>query len=373
MGRRSSTDGFHNNLPQLRAKAGWSQQELADRADLTRQAVQAIEAGKYVPNTVVAMNLARALRCTVEDVFSLAPDERQIVLDQSNHRANSRLILGRVGSHTITHALAGERAIAEGFLPSDGIADGSRAQVTVAEELIDRTAFIVGCDPSLGILASWVTRSAANGRLIWIPGSSKDALDHLGRGAAHVAGVHMRDPRTGEFNIAAARRALRFGGAVISYAVWEQGLMLAPGNPSGITGVESLQGKGVRLVNREQGSGSRALLDQLLIDEGIPSAKLAGYDNAALSHIAVARRVVDGSADAGIGLRAVASIFGLDFVPLAEARFDLLIPAEHMDHPTITTMLDLLQARGLRRELSALPGYDITELGAIRKTFETAA
>ena len=373
MGRRSSTDGFTNNLPQLRAKAGWSQQELADRADLTRQAVQAIEAGKYVPNTVVAMNLARALSCSVEDVFSLATDEHHIVLDQSNIAMNARLIIGRVGGRTVSHALAGERAIAEGFLPSDGIADGPRAQVTVAEELIDRTAFIVGCDPSLGILASWVTRIAPDRRLIWIPGSSKGALDHLGRGAAHVAGVHMRDPRTGEFNIASAKRGLRSGGAVISYAAWEQGLMLAPGNPSGITGVEGLLGKGVRLVNREQGSGSRALLDQLLTAEGIASSKLAGYDNAASSHIGVARRVVDGSADAGIGLRAVASIFGLDFVPLAEARFDLLIPAEHMDHPAIATMLELLQARGLRRELAALPGYDITELGSVRKAFDAAA
>jgi molybdate-binding protein len=149
----------------------------------------------------------------------------------------------------------------------------------------------------------------------------------------------------------------------VNYASWEQGIVVRRGNPKTIREVQDLARGDVAIINRDAGSGSRRLLDQALDDAGIGTADVAGYAREVETHMAVARAVQAGIADAGIALRAVASTFDLDFIPLQEVRFDFVIPAEHLDHPTIRVMLDVLQDRHLNADLAALPGYEVSRTG----------
>jgi molybdate-binding protein/DNA-binding XRE family transcriptional regulator len=372
MGRRTEAAELQSNVRAVRVAKGWSQHHLAELAGLTRQTIVAIETGRYTPNTAVALRLAQALACRVEDLF-LLPErlvQRRAVLAGGRCNAGARVVVATVGDRFVAHQLKGL------FAPADGVALNSApdVQLFITPEQAERTAFLVGCDPSLGMLATWVSRRAGDARLVWLPGSSQAALDALRHSTAHVAGIHLRDPKTGEFNVPQARRALaKGGGLVVSYAGWEQGFIVQRGNPKKLGSVGDLARRGVRLINREPGSGSRALLDQLLAGACIRPESIAGYDRVVSSHMAVARAVADGAADLGIGLRAVASAVGADFVPLADARFDFLIPSEHLDHPAIRVLLDVMQSASLRAELSALPGYSVSETGTARERVDAVA
>ena len=372
MGRRTAAVSLESNVRAARITKGLSQRHLAERAGITRQAIVAIEAGRYTPNTAVALRLAQALACRVEDLFALPelPVRATAAPAAGRFVPGARVVVAGVGDRLVAHQLGGSRL----FAPGDGVAlNSSDIQLFIDPAQTERTAFLVGCDPSLGILASWVSRRSSDARLVWLPGSSQAALEALQHSTAHVAGIHLRDSRTGEFNIGAARRALaRSGGIVVSYAGWEQGFLVAQGNPKKLGSVADLTRRGVRLVNREAGSGSRALLDQLLGGACIPGERLLGYDHVVGSHMAVARAVADGAADVGIGLRAVARA-SCGFVPLADARFDFLIPAQHLDHPGIRALLDVLQTTSFRAELSALPGYDVSDTGTTRARFNAVA
>ena len=370
MGRR--TAGSSNNLiREARAAVGLSQGELAARSGIQRQAVNAIEAGRYVPNTLVALKLARALGRRVEDLFPL--DDPSAAAAQADGdgsvRAGDRVCAGRVGDRIVMHHRAREHAVIEGFSAADGVARSDReVSLFASQERIDQTAFIVGCDPSLAILAQLVTERVRSGRLVWIAGSSQRALDALASSTAHVAGIHLRDARTGECNVRAAAR-LSDGGALVGYAAWEQGFIVRRGNPKALTTVEALIQPSVRIINRERGAGSRTLLDQALRDARIPHNRIDGYDDVATSHFAVGRAVAAGAADAGIGLRAVATSLDLDFVPLADIKFDLLIPEAHLHHPVIEVLLDALHSASVRASLASLPGYDCSETGSVRRRF----
>ena len=373
MGRRIEAAEIHNTIRAARVASGLSQSRLAQRAGVTRQAVVAIEAGRYTPNTAVALRLAQALARRVEDLFLLPEQlvERRAVIAGGRCAPGTRVVVGAVGERLVAHPLEGGRL----FAPADGVALSPAAAVKlfVAPELAERTAFLVGCDPSLGVLASWVSRRCPESRLVWLPGSSQAALNALRRSTVHIAGIHLRDAKTGEFNVGHARRALAAtGGVVVSYAAWEQGFIVQRGNPKKLRSVADLAHPGVRLVNREPGSGSRALLDQLLGDAGVDAQSVRGYAHVVGSHMAVARAVADGLADVGIGLRAVARA-ECGFVPLTDARFDLLIPDEHLDHPAIKALLDVLHTAPLRAELAALPGYDVSETGATRARIAAAS
>jgi molybdate-binding protein len=223
------------------------------------------------------------------------------------------------------------------------------------------------------MLTSLVSRRSRVGRLVWLPGSSHEALNALASSTVHVAGIHLRDARTGDCNLGPAASALRDGGVVVAYASWEQGFVVARGNAKNLTSTEGLTKPGVRFVNREQGAGSRTLIDQMLRDADVPHSRVNGYADVARSHIAVGRAVAGGLADVGVGLRAVAHPLGLDFVPLVDVNFDLLIPNEHLAHPAIEALLDVLQTGALRAELAALPGYDCSQTGSVRARYGAAA
>ncbi|MCS6802847.1 MAG: substrate-binding domain-containing protein [Chloroflexota bacterium] len=355
-----------------RLQAGLSQQALAERVGLSRQAMNAIETGRAVPNTAVALRLAQVLRCRVEDLFA-EPELSEVGrlrLSAVAPGRGSRLAVARVREQWVGYSLAAGRDVLDGFAPADGLlapgGHSARIRLLAPRAQLERTAVLVGCDPSLSIVCAHAARNHADRRLLWFPAPSEAALAAVAAGEAHVAGSHLWDPAAGAFNLPHAERALAAtGGIVVRYARWELGLVVAPGNPKGLRAVADLVGTGVRIVNREAGSGSRALLDDRLAALGAPATAVLGYERVVSSHLDVARAVAAGSADAGIALRATADAFGLEFVPLAEAQFDLTIPRDHLDHPAIALLLDLLQSGPLREELRALPGYEVDQLGTL--------
>ena len=372
MGRGVSSPNLISRLRAFRVVKGLSQQDLAQQVGLTRQAIGSIESGQYIPNTAVALRLAQVLSCRVEELFVLADADSAITVDlaATSLAEAGRLAVVNVRGRWIGYPLSAGREIQEGFVSANGIRDesgaGTRARLLGSPEDIERSALLLGCDPSLGILNYHLARWHSAGNLLWLSMASQPALDALAQGEAHLVGSHLRDPASGAYNVPQARRALgRNGGLVVAFARWEQGFVVAPGNPHAIRAAADLARPGIRTINREPGAGSRALLDELLAQADVPPEIVTGYDHSVSSHLAVARAVVSGAAHVGVGLEAVARAFGLDFVPLATVHFDLIIPRDHLAHPTIAMLLDHLQSQALRADLRTLPGYDVDLLGTV--------
>ena len=392
MGRRVATRPMESEVRRRRQAVGMSQQDLADQAGLTRQAVSAIEGSKYIPNTVVALRLGRILGCRVEELFELpdGEEEREVEVVASDavppaaETGPVRAVVGYARGRWVAHPLTARRALQEGFAPADAVLPGRAAAAVAADagrrcgtarlwldaERLERTALLLGCDPALGIVAGHMARLARGrdpARLSWLEAGSAAALAAVADGTAHLAGLHLRDGETGEFNVPQATRALAAtGGVVVAFSRWEQGFVVAKGNPKAVRSAADLVREDVRLVNREPGAGSRALLDQMLVGAGVPQSAVRGYDRQVASHFQVAGTVAAGAADAGIALAAAAAAYGLDFVPLVDVRFDVAIPADHLRHPAVALFLEALQTRALREELRVLPGYDVGEMGAVR-------
>ena len=153
--------------------------------------------------------------------------------------------------------------------------------------------------------------------------------------------------------------------SVVTFARWEEGLVVAADNPKGIRKVEDLARKNVRFVNREPGSGSRALLDRLLAASGIDSGRVHGYDRVAYGHLAAAHCVASNGADACLATRSAAKTFGLGFLPLHSERYDLVMRRRTTELPPVKAFLDVLQRATLRRKLEVLAGYDTSQTGAV--------
>lgn len=191
----------------------------------------------------------------------------------------------------------------------------------------------------------------------------------LTRGEVHFAAAHLYNAAADDYN-APALRDLAPGRAfsLMTLAQRTQGLMVARGNPHGILVAADLVRLGVRLVNRQRGSGTRLLLDQMLTRAGIRPESVPGYQREEATHSAVAAAVAGGAADVGLGIQAAAITFGLDFVPLARERYELALP--HGD-PALDLMRQVAESAGFRGAASALGGYDLSESGRVRDTKET--
>jgi putative molybdopterin biosynthesis protein len=365
-----STSGrLRTMLRAARTAAGLSQEALATAAGISRQAYAAIESGAAVPSTEVALRLARALGTSVERLFAL-PDEppeieATLVAGRGLPPAGGRVRLLPVGGRVLAEPLAGVvRALpgADGWArPAE--AAGRRVRVALLGEMprAEQVLVMRGCDPATGLLAAALR--ARGVELIWSEEGSRAALAALGRGEAHVAGCHLRDEASGHFNAPWVRRLVPFPCTLVSFAIWQQGLIVAPGNPLGLREAADLARPGVRIVNRAPGTGARALLDRVLAAAGVPPTAVRGYEHEVDGHLAVAEAIRAGLADAGVGVRAAAEAAGLDFVLLAEERYDLVVPNHFLDLPAVGALLDVLQRPGLRRQVEALGGYDIAPMG----------
>jgi molybdate-binding protein len=183
-----------------------------------------------------------------------------------------------------------------------------------------------------------------------------------------MAGLHVVDAQTGESNLPYLRRHLKGRQVtVVTFASWQQGLIVAEGNPKHVRRIEDLARKDVRLVNREEGAGARLLLDQQLAAAGLTGRQVNGYRHEAGSHLEVARMIAEGRADAGIGTPSVARLRGLDFIELQTERYDLVVPTPYLSlHRGVADFLDMMTSRTFRAEVEALGGYDMRETGKLQ-------
>jgi molybdate-binding protein len=154
--------------------------------------------------------------------------------------------------------------------------------------------------------------------------------------------------------------------AVVTFARWEEGFVIAPGNPKGVRRIEDLSRKNVRIMNREPGSGSRGLLDTLLHDAGMKPQNVAGYQRMAFGHLSASHAVLVGEADCCIATRSAAQTFGLDFVPLRSEQYDFVLHRETLRMAAAEALFDALQRAALRRKLETLAGYDTSQTGVVR-------
>jgi molybdate-binding protein len=225
---------------------------------------------------------------------------------------------------------------------------------------------VLGCDPALGLLSAWSDERHWGARLNWLNASSTSALLALQAGEAHLAGCHLLDEESGEFNVPFVRRLFPDRKMVVlNLARWEQGFVVRAGNPRRIRRAEHLVQKRVRLINRGVGAGARTLLDRLLFNARIPNNRILGYRRIAAGHWAVAQAVALGAAEVGIATRASALAHGLDFVALAEERSDLVFPKDLSGESGVPRIIDTLQSRAFRRQLESLGGYETRQSGRV--------
>lgn len=351
-----------------RMDKGWSQDQLADKVGLKRQAIYDIESGRYLPNTSVALRLAKEFQCRVEDLFrEAAPLESQpieVVGDQSG--SATRLSVAKVRDRLVGIPLSGFQAIPFGFQGADAVfseKDKTPNWLSPADRL-EKAVLLMGCDPAFQILSRHVSRKSPDNRVHCLFASSHKALEGLAAGNAHMAGTHLHNTGEGQSNVTLANYLLAgLKAKVIGFSLLEEGLLVAQGNPLSINSVGDLTQTNVRFMNREPGAALRILLDDLLKRAGIPVTAVRGYHQEATTHAQAAYSVVCKVADAALGFRAMAHTYGLDFVPLTAVRCDLVVPYDMLNHPTVTMIMEVLQSRSLRRELQSLPGYDASFTG----------
>jgi len=192
---------------------------------------------------------------------------------------------------------------------------------------------------------------------------SMGGLRALRQGRCHVAACHLLQDNEKEYNFDYATRELDKMPVVVNFCRREQGLLLAPGNPQGIRGIKDLGRAGVRIVNRSLSTGTRLLLDRELKKAGIKAEKILGYDHEVARHLDVGLEILTGRADAGPAIRPVASLLGLDFIPVRWERFDLLVSKERFFDQGIQAFLALLHEEAFRRTADSYQGYEISDSG----------
>jgi molybdate-binding protein/DNA-binding XRE family transcriptional regulator len=363
-----------NRLANTRQSRGIAAADLAVQVGVRRQTIYAIEAGAYLPNTELALRLAHALGVPVGQLFSLneptrrlsAPDAA-VLGDESGIAAGTSVHVCRVGDQWVGIPVSA----APYHLPvGDGVIAQHQAvlrapRITLVEPFgeIEERLVIAGCDPAALLLARLVA-DVSGVRVVAAGGASRAAIRMVCGNRAHVAGTHLEDDDTGEFNVALLRGNPPLEGAVVfTMARWEAGLVVAAGNPRHLRRIDDLARPDVTFINREAGSGSRALLNKLMGKAGVTAAAVRGFDRTAGGHLAAAYRVASGDADACLATRSAARSFGLDFVPLQEERYDFVIPRPYQQVPAVVTFLDVIQRGSVRRRFAALTSYDTTEMG----------
>jgi putative molybdopterin biosynthesis protein len=365
---------IETRLGELRKLRGVGASELARRVGVSRQTIHAIEAGSFVPNTEVALKLARELEVKVEELFALREDEGGPAPTVAAEMLTTRPV---EKGQAVRVAQVGDRRVAIAvdavpyYLPeADGVVAGvKKGKVDVAafapEEGLGKKVVLAGCDPAIGMLVKMVEKLSGV-EVCPVGASSRTALEWLVEGKVHIAGTHLEDEATGEFNLPYLKRVYgREDLAVVSFARWEEGLVVGRGNPKGIRKVEDVARRGVRFVNREAGSGARALMEKMMAKAGVPEAKVNGYERVGYGHLEVAYRVMTGEADVCVATRAAAQTFGLDFVAVQSERYDFVMRRETMGAAAAQAFLDVLQRASLRRKLEVLAGYDTAQTGAV--------
>jgi putative molybdopterin biosynthesis protein len=238
-------------------------------------------------------------------------------------------------------------------------------QLMRSREEIDRTILAIGShDMSLDLLAQFLARRGR--RLVSANVGSQGGLIALRRREAHLAGSHLLDPRTGEYNIQAVREYLPgLPVKVVALTGRSQGLLVQKGNPKKICNLEDLIRPEVAFINRQRGAGTRVLLDYHLKKQGISSEGIIGYTQEEFTHLGVAAAVASGRADCGLGIAAAAQALDLEFVPLYQERYDLVVPKADAEGDLLQPVFSILEDKDFRNSVSKLTGYDTSVMSRI--------
>ncbi|MNO56862.1 PBP superfamily domain protein [compost metagenome] len=226
---------------------------------------------------------------------------------------------------------------------------------------------ITGQDMSLDILATYLERCLPTERPLRSYAGSLDSLIAMYQGESDIVSTHLLDGDTGEYNLPYIRKILvGFSYVVVRLLTRSAGLYVQKRNPRGLHEWSHLQQEGLTLINRERGAGARVLLDEQLRLHGIPAASLSGYEQEENSHLAVAGKVARGEADVAIGTEKAAKIVdGIDFIPLTQECYDLVMLKKPENEQWIATVIDILRSPAFQSELGSIHGYDLSETGTI--------
>lgn len=339
---------LRNTIRRWREERGWSQQELAERAGLSRTGVGAIEAGRLVPSTTAALALASAFGCRVEDLFVLA-DQEASVWAWPPAQEPCRYWRALIGSRSLLYPV---EASPLGTVPHDGVwRDGRFLDRPFAEP--ERTLVVACCDPAVGLLANEYARQTSF-RMLVLPRGSRAGLELLARGLVHVAGLHLESSHTSQGNEHAAAQILGGSFQLLRVADWEEGLALAPG--LAIQGVDSILKGELRWIGREPGSGARQILDELSEGQVLPQ-------HIARDHRGVAQTIRSGFAQAGVSVRLVCEEEGVDFLSVRQGAYELCLPDYALADPRVQSLITVVRSSAYRRLLAELPGYDCRRTG----------
>lgn len=288
-----------------------------------------------------------------------------------------RVAVGKVGERILAAPLSRGSGVITSLVRADGIvivpsgSQGLPAGEEVSVRLyrppseIERTIFSIGShDISLDILAQFL--ASKNRRFASANVGSLGGLVALRRDEAHLAGSHLLDPETGEYNLSYIQEYLPgVAVRVVTLVDRDQGLILPKTNPKGVRTLQDIVRDDLRFVNRQRGAGTRVLLDFHLSKLGIDSESIKGYEQEEYTHLAVAASVASGRADCGLGIAAAAHALELDFIPLFQERYDLIIPRIYVDSELLTPLFDVLNNQKFKQMVASLPGYDILKTGKI--------
>ncbi len=358
--------GIGNNLRVLRSRAGWSQADLGRASGLSRAEISAIETGRLVPSTAAALALSSALRCTVEAIFhlprrALEPPGETWAFEPPP--GCGRFWRAEVGGCTRLYPV---EVSPLGLLPHDGTFRDGVLDFHPGDDST-RTLVIASCDPAVTLLHAELARTAGL-RLIVLPRSSRAALNLLGQGLVHAAGVHLaRSDRT-EGNAKVVASDLAPVGEreyeLLCVADWEEGIALDPS--LGLRSVRSVVSADVRWVSREAGSAARDCLDELLGRNRKGRHERESLHEAR-SHRGVAEAIRGSWAQAGICLRLASDEANLSFLSVRRERYEICFPQSMAEDPRVAALSNAVRSSRYRRKLGDLPGYDVSHTGELNR------
>jgi molybdate-binding protein/transcriptional regulator with XRE-family HTH domain len=338
-------------IQQRRQAKEWSQADLARLAGISRAAVSAIEGDKLAPSVNAAIALSHVLGCTVEMLFGQAEPEPQSECPWSwaPRSHPTRYWEAKIGSRVLRYPV---EALSFNPLPHDGVQPTDN-HATSSGEIPEGTLTMACCDPAAGLLASEFARRFGL-RLLVFPRSGARALELLGKGLVHVAGLHRSTRECPEQNSNTVRNTLGEGYRLLRVADWEEGVVVRPGDPS--ISPKALVKRSVQWAARESGSAARECLDELLNGRHFSGREVDG-------HGAVSEAVHSGWADAGICVRLCAEESGLSFHSLRTESLDFCFSKSMESDRRIQSLIRLLRTHAYRRMIQDLPGYETRQMG----------
>lgn len=323
----------------------------------------------------------------IEYQLGLSPQKRETVKaivtrkiqSQSGEDEYLRVRLGRVGKRMMATPIQRGAGVIMSLVRADGLAISPRlsegfeagteidVQLLRKRDQLESTIVVTGShDVAIDLLASELHKNHPDKSIASSNIGSLGGLMALNRAEAHIAGCHLMDQETGEYNIPFVHTYMRgIPSVVVNLTHRVQGLIVKKGNPKAVKSLEDLSRQDISFVNRQRGSGTRLLLDHMLKNTNLPNQRIRGYEREEYTHLAVAAAIAGERADCGLGILSAARALKLDFIPLGTEQYDFVIPGEFYDGELILPLLDLIHSKKFRQQIDALGGYDTADTGKV--------